>query len=227
MKAFVRCEDIWKIYNEGKPQEVVALREISLSINKGTIVSLIGPSGSGKTTLLGIMGTLIRPTKGRLYIKEHDVTAFSDIGLSRLRAEVIGYVFQEFNLLPRLSAWRNVSYPLVPKGLSLREMKDRAIRLLERIGLGERVEHFPEELSGGEQQRVAIARALINDPEMVLLDEPTSNIDSETAELIISLLQELRRDGKTLILSTHDENLTNYSDMVVRLKRGFLQENDI
>ncbi|MFN3478982.1 MAG: ABC transporter ATP-binding protein [Thermodesulfovibrionales bacterium] len=219
----IRCEGIWKVYHEGRPYEVVALRDITLSIRKGSITVLQGPSGSGKTSLLSIIGAIDRPSRGRVYIDGKDITDLSENSLTLIRRRM-GFVFQQFNLIARLSAWQNVAAPLIPLGISESERRKRSIELLEVVGLSHRIEHGAEEMSGGEQQRVAIARALINDPEILFLDEPTSNIDSETAELIIQILRELKLKGKTIILSTHDENIADYADTFYTLKRGLLMQ---
>lgn len=217
----IRCEGIWKVYYEGRPYEVVALRDITLSVMKGSITVFQGPSGSGKTSLLSIISAIDRPSRGRVYINGKDITDLSENSLTLIRRRM-GFVFQQFNLIARLNAWQNVAVPLIPLGISESERRKRSIWLLEAVGLSHRIEHRAEEMSGGEQQRVAIARALINDPDILFLDEPTSNIDSETAELIIQILRELKLKGKTIILSTHDENIADYADALYTLKRGLL-----
>lgn len=217
----IRCEGIWKIYYEGRPYEVKALQDVTLFIEKGSLTVFQGPSGSGKTSLLSIIGAIDRPTRGKVYFNEKDITELSEDSLTYLRRRA-GFVFQQFNLIRGLRAWQNVAIPLIPLGISERIQKERAIELLKRVGLAERLEHMPEEMSGGEQQRVAIARALINDPDVLFLDEPTSNIDSETAELILHLLKELRSKGKTIVLSTHDERITEGADAVYTLRKGRL-----
>ncbi|MBI4848569.1 MAG: ABC transporter ATP-binding protein [Nitrospirae bacterium] len=218
----IRCEGVWKIYNEGRPHEVQALADVSLEIKKGSFTILNGPSGSGKTTLLALLGTMDRPSRGGIFMKGKDITGFSDTALSTLRRDSIGFVFQNFNLIPRLSAWENVSTPLIPAGVSEKGRRDRAMVLLEKLGLADRASHAPEELSGGEQQRVAIARALINNPEIIILDEPTSNIDAEATDILIDILKNLKSDSKTLLVSTHDQVLRPHADTVFELKRGRL-----
>lgn len=217
----IRCEGIWKVYHEGRPYEVIALQDVSLQIERGALTVFQGPSGSGKTSLLSILGAIDRPTRGRVCIDEKDITTLSEDSLAYVRRRM-GFVFQQFNLISGLKAWQNVAIPLIPLGISERERKERAIQLLKGLGLSERVYHRCEEMSGGEQQRVAIARALINEPDILFLDEPTSNIDSETAELIIHLLQELKSKGMTIILSTHDEKVVKFADSLYILKRGKL-----
>ncbi|HHT9147088.1 MAG TPA: ABC transporter ATP-binding protein, partial [Candidatus Wunengus sp. YC61] len=177
MKSIIKTEGLCKSYNCHTRHEVCAIQDISLHISKNSFVVLHGPSGSGKTTLLNILGTLDRPTNGKVFMSGEDITSFSDIALSRLRREKIGFIFQDFHLIPRLTSWENVSYPLIPVGISPKKRFERAKILLEKMELGDRLDHSPEELSGGQQQRVAIARALINNPEIIIADEPTSNID--------------------------------------------------
>ncbi len=181
-----------------------------------------GPSGSGKTTLLNVVGTLDRPTEGRVFMYDEDITAFSDIALSRLRRGKIGFIFQDFHLIPRLSGWENVSYPLIPLGIDSKRRYERARELLEKVGLGDRLDHTPEELSGGQQQRVAIARALINNPEIIIADEPTSNIDEETSGLILEILRELKTRGVTILVATHDASFEKVADVIYTLKNGKL-----
>jgi putative ABC transport system ATP-binding protein len=216
----IRCKGVWKIYNEGRPHEVIALSDVKLCIKKGSITIFTGPSGSGKTTLMSIIGTIERPSRGTVYLDGRELTVLSDVALSLLRRRRIGFVFQDFNLIPRLPALKNVSYPLIPEGISTGERRKRAYHILDTLGLSERVNHIPEELSGGEQQRVAIARALVNDPDILILDEPTSNIDQETAQEIVSLLKNLKREGKTIILSTHDGDLIADADAVYKISKG-------
>lgn len=217
----IGCEGIWKVYCEGRPYEVVALRDITLSIAKGSITVFQGPSGSGKTSLLSIIGAIDRPSRGMVYIDGKNISDLSENSLTLIRRRM-GFVFQQFNLIPGLRAWQNVAIPLIPLSIDEKERKRMSDQLLDMMGLSHRIDHRPEEMSGGEQQRVAIARALINDPDILILDEPTSNIDFETAELIIQILRELNLKGKTIILSTHDENIADYANAVYTLKRGEL-----
>lgn len=179
-----------------------------------------GPSGSGKTTLLNIMGTLDRPTAGKVFMYGEEITSFSDIALARLRRKKIGFIFQNFHLFPKLASWENVSYPLIPSGISFNERFERAKVLLEKMTLGDRLNHAPEELSGGQQQRVAIARALINNPEIIIADEPTSNIDDETSVQIRELLNELKARGVTILVATHDAMFEKVADVVFKIKNG-------
>lgn len=200
---------------------VEAVRSIDLDIAQGDLVSIEGPSGSGKSTLLQLLGALDTPTRGSLKFDGRELSRESDTSLTGLRSREIGFVFQHFNLIPTLTAQENVAIAMVPGGTSHAARSDRARQLLERVGLGHRVDHLPSRLSGGEQQRVAIARALANEPRVVIADEPTGNLDSETASEVISVLVDLRRAaGVTLILATHDNEIGRIAERRVRLKDG-------
>jgi len=223
MEPILKTEEVSKWYNIGKSDEVRAVEKISLEIMENQSVVLYGPSGSGKTTLLGLMGTIDRPTGGRILLHGKDVTLFSDLELSRIRRETIGIVFQSFNLFSGISAWENVSYPLIPMGVKAKQRFERASVLLERLGLDDRVYHSPEELSGGQQQRVAIARALINNPQTLIADEPTSNIDADAVKKLLEILDELKKEGKTIIISSHDPVFRNHGDVHFNLDRGRLE----
>jgi len=223
MEPILKTEEVSKWYNIGKSDEVRAVEKISLEIMENQSVVLYGPSGSGKTTLLGLMGTIDRPTGGRILLHGKDVTLFSDLELSRIRRETIGIVFQSFNLFSGISAWENVSYPLIPMGVKAKQRFERASVLLERLGLDDRVYHSPEELSGGQQQRVAIARALINNPQTLIADEPTSNIDADAVKKLLEILAELKKEGKTIIISSHDPVFRNHGDVHFNLDRGRLE----
>ena len=222
MEPILKTEEVSKWYNIGKSDEVRAVEKISLEIMDNQSVVLYGPSGSGKTTLLGLIGTIDRPTGGRILLHGKNVTLFSDLELSRIRRETIGIVFQSFNLFSGISAWENVSYPLIPMGVGARQRFERASVLLESLGLGDRVYHSPEELSGGQQQRVAIARALINNPQTLIADEPTSNIDADAVKMVLEILAELKKEGKTIIISSHDPVFRNHGDVHFNLDRGRL-----
>jgi len=222
MEPILKTEEVSKWYNMGKSDEVRAVEKISLEIMESQSVVLYGPSGSGKTTLLGLIGTIDRPTGGRIFLHGKDVTLFSDLELSRIRRETIGIVFQSFNLLSGISAWENVSYPLIPMGVGAKQRFERAFVLLERLGLDDRVYHSPEELSGGQQQRVAIARALINNPQILIADEPTSNIDADAVKMLLEILAELKKEGRTIIISSHDPVFSNHGDVHFNLDRGRL-----
>jgi putative ABC transport system ATP-binding protein len=203
----VKTEDLSKVYRLSRQNRIEALRNITICVKKGQSIVISGPSGSGKSTLLNLLGCLDRPSSGRIFIGGEDVTGHSEEELCRIRRASIGFVFQEFHLLPRMTAWENVSVGLVPLGVSEKERFSRASALLDKVGLHERRLHRPEEMSGGEQQRVAVARALINDPEFLLADEPTSNIDAISAQRVLDLLAGLRSKGCTIVVATHDVEL--------------------
>jgi putative ABC transport system ATP-binding protein len=202
--VMVKTESVSKIYRLSKHNKIEALKNITLCISRGQSVLIGGPSGSGKSTLLNLLGFLSLPSSGRILHGSEDVTRYSEEELCRIRRHKIGFIFQEFHLLPRMTAWENVSISLVPLGVREKERFLRACVLLERLGLQERLFHRPEELSGGEQQRVAAARALINNPEFILTDEPTSNIDAVSAQKVLEILADLKNKGCTIVVSTHD-----------------------
>lgn len=222
MKTVIRTENLYKYYYIGRPEEVHALNDINLEIWENQSVVIHGPSGCGKTTLLSLISTIDRPTEGRVYLYDQGVSGFSDVELSRIRRKTMGFVFQNFNLLLRLSAWENVAFPLIPMGISEKERYKRACDLLMRLGLEKRIHHTPEEMSGGEQQRVAIARALINDPDIIIADEPTSNIDAESVQKLLNILDALDKEGKTIIVSSHDPIFNDYGDVTFHLVNGHL-----
>lgn len=219
-EAIIKLEDVWKIYQLGKV-ELPALRGVSLEIKQGSFVSIMGPSGSGKSTLLNMIGCLDVPTKGNLFLKGKNVLSLSESQLAKLRGSTIGFVFQEFNLLPNLDILENVMLPMIFQKMPKEKRKERGVRILKDVGLENRISHQPAELSGGERQRVAIARAFANDPEMVIADEPTGNLDSVTGKKIMELLSDFhKKEGKTIILVTHDQNVAAYSQEVVNIKDG-------
>jgi len=209
-----------KSYGLNTRHEVHALQDINVFIKKNHFVVFHGPSGSGKTTLLNIIGTLDRPSSGKVLLYGKEISSFSDIALSLLRREKIGFIFQDFHLIPKLSSWENVSYPLIPIGIGFKERYDRAKSLLESMELGDRIRHTPEELSGGQQQRVAIARALVNNPEIIIADEPTSNIDEETGMHIVETLIRLKKNGATILVATHDTRFHEIADETFTMKNG-------
>jgi len=219
-KTLVKLEDVWKIYQLGKVK-LIALKGIDLEITLGSFIAIMGPSGSGKSTLLNLIGCLDFPTKGRVILKGKDVTKLSENELSKLRGETIGFVFQEFNLIPNLNALENVALPMIFQGVFEKERKERAKKLLISVGLGDRIFHLPSELSAGERQRVAIARAFANNPELVIADEPTGNLDSHTGEKIMEILTNFhKRERKTILLVTHDPNIAEYSEKIIHIKDG-------
>lgn len=222
-EIMIRTEYLCKSYCHHSHYEVRAIYDININISQGSFVVFSGPSGSGKTTLLNIMGTLDSPTAGKVFMYGEEITAFSDIALARLRRKKIGFIFQNFHLIPKLTSWENVSYPLIPLGISLKERLERAKIFLEKMGIGDRLNHTPEELSGGQQQRVAIARALINNPEIIIADEPTSNIDDETSVQIREFLNELKARGVTILVATHDAMFEKVADVVFKIKNGRIE----
>ena len=225
---FIRLEGIRKVYRRGSI-EVPVLNGVSLSIARGEMVALMGASGSGKTTLINLLGYLDRPTSGRHRVAGQDVTQLGEAERAWLRGSQIGFVFQNFNLLPRMTALENVMMPLMYGShcFSDRECRDRARTLLERVGLGDRVEHEPSRLSGGEQQRVAIARALINRCSVLIADEPTGNLDSKTGEEILALFRQLNiEDGLTIMLVTHDSTVAAHADRTIRMRDGLVYDDD-
>ena len=215
----IRTDDITKSYGTGAI-EVLALNGVTLEIAKGEYVALMGPSGSGKSTLMHLLGCLDTPTSGRYWFNDRDISTLDDIELAHLRNREIGFVFQTFNLLPRLSARANVQLPMLYAGVSVRERKERAAELLEMVGLKDRMAHNPNELSGGETQRVAIARAFANRPSVVLADEPTGNLDSKTGVEIMRLFGSLAEQGNTIILVTHDQAVAGNARRIVHLADG-------
>jgi putative ABC transport system ATP-binding protein len=218
--SLLHLEHVTKDYALGKTV-VHALRGLDLSIETGEIVAIMGPSGSGKSTLMHILGALDKPSEGAASLEGHDLKELGEDELVTLRGRKVGFVFQTFNLVQTLTAQQNVELPMIFLGVKRKERAERARRLLEKVGLGERVTHRPNELSGGERQRVAIARALANDPEIILADEPTGNLDSETGATILTLLRKLSIDqGKTMILITHDPDAAAIAHRIVRLRDG-------
>ncbi len=219
----IRAIALARRYQMGKTS-VDALRGVDLEVAPGEFVALVGPSGSGKSTLLHLIGGLVRPTGGEVWVNGMELGRSSDRELVRYRRDMLGFVFQSFNLLPIKTAWENVAVPLMLAGVPLERRRARALALLEQLGLGQRANHRPTELSGGEQQRVAIARALANQPRLILADEPTGNLDSRTGGEIMALLRRLVRDeGLTLLLVTHDMSVARYADRIVHLRDGAVQ----
>ncbi|GAA4462920.1 ABC transporter ATP-binding protein [Nemorincola caseinilytica] len=225
MKEVIRLEDIRKSYFMGK-QELPVLKGISLLINKNEYVALMGPSGSGKSTLMNILGCLDTPTGGTYVLNGKNVSNMVDDQLADVRNVEIGFVFQQFNLLPRLTAWENVALPLIYSGAARKEREERARAMLQKVGLAERAHHKPNELSGGQSQRVAIARALINNPSILLADEPTGNLDTKTSVEIMELFGSIHAQGNTVVLVTHEEDIANYTQRVIRVRDGVV-ESDI
>jgi putative ABC transport system ATP-binding protein len=221
-EPLIRLESISKVYGSGDA-EVMALREFSLSVAPGELLAVMGPSGSGKSTLMNILGCLDTPTSGRYWFAGEDVSGLSETRLAQVRNRRIGFVFQQFQLLPKMSAWRNVELPLLYRTASNRH--SLAIRTLEQVGLANRVNHRPTELSGGQQQRVAIARALVTDPDLILADEPTGNLDTASSQEVLALLRELNDLGRTIIVITHDPEVAPIAHRVVHVRDGQLVQD--
>ena len=225
-EVVVSLDKVTKTYATGAA-EVHALREVTMRIDRGEYVAVIGPSGWGKSTLMNILGCLDVATSGRYELNGVDVEDLSETELAAVRNTHIGFVFQQFNLLPTLSAWRNVELPLLYAGVGRAERRERASQALGRVGLAERVDHRPSELSGGQQQRVAIARALVTDPALILADEPTGNLDSRSTEDLLSLFDELHAAGRTIVLITHEKAVAEAVGRVVRIRDGQLEAPDL
>jgi len=216
----ITVEKVTKIYRMGE-KEIYAVREVSFEVEKSEFIILFGPSGSGKTTLLMLLGALIKPSEGRIIYDGQDITRFSEDEAAEWRQKNIGFVFQKINLIEFLNALDNVLLPLYPLNVDFSVLEKKALKLLERVGLSERVTHKPAQLSVGEQQRVAIARALIGDPKVVLADEPTAHLDTETGKKIIKLMKELNEElGVTFIVSTHDPEMTSVADRIIKIRDG-------
>lgn len=226
MSAILHLEKICKSYYLGK-QELPVLRNITLDIFKNEYVALMGPSGSGKSTLMNILGCLDSPTSGRYILNGSDVSGMPDNDLAAVRNKEIGFVFQQFNLLPRLTAVENVALPLVYAGVNKKERLERSAHVLSKVKLEDRIHHKPNELSGGQCQRVAIARALINNPAIILADEPTGNLDSKTSHEIMDILGKIHRDGNTVILVTHEEDISTYAHRIIRLLDGEIETDKL
>jgi len=220
--TIIKLDNVWKIYQMGKVK-VNAIRGLNLEIKKSEFVAIMGPSGSGKSTAMNLVGALDIPTKGKIYLEKHDISKLPESDLAQIRGKKIGFIFQQFNLLNTLTALENVTLPMVFQEVGKEERLERAKHILEMVDLGDRMYHRPTELSGGQQQRVAIARALSNDPEVVLADEPTGNLDSKTGETVMSFLEDLnRKKGKTIIMVTHDINVAKHAHKIVFLKDGMI-----
>ncbi|MBF0708026.1 ABC transporter ATP-binding protein [Alkalihalobacillus hwajinpoensis] len=222
----IQLDEITKSYTLGK-ESVNVLRGISMEINSGEFVAIMGPSGSGKSTLMNIIGCLDRPTTGSYFLNEEDVSKHKDQELAKVRNQSIGFVFQQFQLLPRLTALKNVELPMVYAGASKKEREERARDALTKVGLQDRVEHLPNELSGGQKQRVAIARALVNDPSLILADEPTGALDTTTSVAIMDLFVQLNQEGTTIVVVTHEPEVAEYANRVIYVRDGLLGQNPL
>ncbi len=225
MSKIIEMKEISRIYKMGS-EVVRALQSITIDINKGEYVAFMGPSGSGKSTLMNIIGCLDTPTSGTYILNGHDVSHLTENELAEIRNKEIGFVFQTFNLLPRASALDNVALPLIYAGYSRSEREEKAMQALANVGLADRAHHRPNELSGGQRQRVAIARALVNNPSIILADEPTGNLDSKTSYDIMDLFQQLHDQGNTIIMVTHEDDIAHYSHRIVRLRDGLIESDE-
>ncbi|GAB4396522.1 MAG: ABC transporter ATP-binding protein [Microscillaceae bacterium] len=221
----IETHDIGRVYIMGS-EEVHALKSISIQIQRGEYVAFMGPSGSGKSTLMNIIGCLDTPTKGQYILSGADVSNMSENQLAEVRNKEIGFVFQTFNLMPRSTSLENVALPLIYAGYSKKARTERALEMLESVGLGDRAYHRPNELSGGQRQRVAIARALVNHPSIILADEPTGNLDTKTSYEIMDLFDRLHQEGNTIIMVTHEEDIAKYAHRIVRLRDGLVESDE-
>jgi putative ABC transport system ATP-binding protein len=204
---------------------IQALKEVTLNIYKNEYVALMGPSGSGKSTLMNILGCLDTPTSGQYFLDGNDVSKLHDNSLAEVRNKQIGFIFQTFNLIPRLSTLENVTLPLIYAGWSKKQREERAVEVLQQVGLGDRMKHKPNELSGGQRQRVAVARALVNNPSLILADEPTGNLDSKTSYEIMCLFEEIHNHGNTIVVVTHEEEIASYTHRIIRLRDGLVESD--
>lgn len=223
-KTAIDVKDVWKIY--GTKVQIEVLRGVSLSISEAEFVAIIGASGSGKSTLMHVMGCLQKPTRGEIVLDSVNIAELTEDELAEIRGKQIGFVFQQFNLLPLKTAQKNVELPLIFQGVNATERSKKAAELLERVGLGHRMSHKPSQMSGGEQQRVAIARALVGNPAIIFADEPTGNLDTKSSREIMSILKKLNSEGKTLIVVTHDTEIASWADRTIRLRDGRIIEDE-
>ncbi len=223
-KKIIELQDVCKSYDLGKLR-IDVLKNINLSVEEKDFAIILGPSGSGKSTLLNMVSCLDVPSKGKILLDGKDVSKLTEDELAEVRGKKIGFVFQQFNLLSHLTALENVILPTIFRGTGASEREERAFELLKSVGLEERVKHRPAELSGGERQRVAIARSLVNNPDIIVADEPTGNVDSKTGDVIMNIIQDLNKKGKTIIVVTHDTELQRFANKVIRIKDGEVQQN--
>jgi len=224
MEMVIKLEDVSKIYLMGD-NEIKALNHADIIVNRGEFVAIMGPSGSGKSTAMNLTGSLDTPTKGKIFLGKHNIANLDESDLAQIRGKRIGFIFQSFNLIPNLTAKENVMLPMTFQGIDEDERERKAEELLKMIDLGDRMDHYPNQLSGGQQQRVAIARSLANDPEMILADEPTGNLDSKTGEMVMGFLKELNDNGRTIVMVTHDSKLAQeHAKKIYWLKDGRVEK---
>lgn len=226
MQPIITLKNIVRSFSIGA-EEVKALRGVNLNINKNEYVALMGPSGSGKSTLMNLLGCLDTPTSGQYILNGTDVSVLDDNALAQIRNKEIGFIFQTFNLLPKSTALDNVILPLIYAGMGKEERQARALKTLEDVGLANRIKHKPNELSGGQRQRVAVARALVNNPAIILADEPTGNLDSKTSVEIMGLFEEIHKKGNTIIVVTHEEDIARHAHRIIRLKDGIIESDEV
>jgi putative ABC transport system ATP-binding protein len=224
MEKIIELKGIQRFFNLGD-ETIYAIKEITLDISRNEYVALMGPSGSGKSTLMNILGCLDTPSAGQYFLEGNDVSKVSDNELAAVRNKQIGFIFQTFNLIPRLTTIENVALPLIYAGWSKKQRDERAIEVLQQVGLGDRMKHKPNELSGGQRQRVAVARALVNNPSLILADEPTGNLDTKTSYEIMALFQEIHEKGNTIVVVTHEEDIALYTHRIVRMRDGLVESD--
>ncbi len=216
----IATQNLTKVYCKGTPNEVKAIKDATLNIRESDFCILTGPSGSGKTTLLSLLALLSRPTRGRIFYEDEEVSSYSDAWQTKIRKDKVGFIFQQYNLLPQFSTWENVALPNLCRQKSKTERRSQAISIMQSLGLGDRIDFKVAHLSGGEQQRVAIARALVTNPQIIFADEPTASVDEDTASAIIDLFKDLKKKEKTLIVSTHDNSLIKEATLHLKIQNG-------